>query len=90
MDTERRSALLTIDMESVEIALELENSAALTRVSAFVDTPALVIGRTVVQGQINDKMIRQIVKLEREEDWDVAMFQRRAPARMPCAPALAV
>jgi len=30
-----------------------------------------VIGRTVVQGQISDKMIEQIVELEREEGWGV-------------------
>jgi hypothetical protein len=38
----------------------------------FVGTPALVIGRTVVQGQISDKMIRRIIELEREEGWNVA------------------
>lgn len=65
-------AKLVADMESVEIARELENSAALARLFAFVGTPALVIGRTVVQGQISDKMIRQIIDLEREEGWDVA------------------
>jgi len=66
------SAQLVADMDSHEIAQELENSAALARVFAFVGTPALVIGRTVIQGQISDKMIRQIIDLEREEGWDVA------------------
>ncbi|MQQ10495.1 thioredoxin domain-containing protein [Epibacterium sp. SM1979] len=65
-------AQLIADMNSVDIARELENSAALARVFAFVGTPALVIGRTVVQGQISDKMIRQIIDLEREEGWDIA------------------
>ena len=63
-------AQLIADMNSAEIARELENSAALARVFAFVGTPALVIGRTVVQGQISDKMIRKIIDLEREEGWD--------------------
>ena len=62
---------LVADMESTEIAQELDNSAALARVFAFVGTPALVIGRTVVQGQISDKMIGQIVELEREVGWGV-------------------
>lgn len=65
-------AQLVADMESRKIARELEDSAALARVFAFVGTPALVIGRTVIQGQISDKMIRQIIDLEREEGWDVA------------------
>ena len=56
-------------MESRDVELELENSAALSRVFAFVGTPALVIGRTVVQGQISDKMIGKIVALEREDGW---------------------
>ena len=60
---------LIADMESAEVVLELENSSALARVFAFVGTPALVIGRTVVQGQISDKMIRAIIDLEREEGW---------------------
>ena len=63
---------LVADMESPEVARELENSAALAQVFAFVGTPALVIGRTVVQGQVSDRMIRRIIDLEREEGWDVA------------------
>ena len=63
---------LNTDMLSDEIATELEESAALARVFAFVGTPALVIGRTVVQGQVSDNMIREIIALEREEGWDAA------------------
>lgn len=60
---------LVEDMNSPETSRELEDSAALARLFAFVGTPALVIGRTVVQGQISDQMIRRIVELEREEGW---------------------
>jgi protein-disulfide isomerase len=63
------SKKLITDMESAEITRELEKSAALARVFAFVGTPALVIGRTVVQGQISDRMVREIIELEREEGW---------------------
>ena len=63
------SKKLVTDMESAEITRELEDSAALARVFAFVGTPALVIGRTVVQGQISDRMVREIIELEREEGW---------------------
>jgi protein-disulfide isomerase len=60
---------LIADMSSEAVAEELENSAALSRVFAFVGTPALVIGRTVIQGQVSDKMIDRIIALEREEGW---------------------
>ena len=63
------SEKLVADMQSAAIARELEDSAALARVFAFVGTPALVIGRTVVQGQISDNMVREIIALEREEGW---------------------
>ncbi|SDO86861.1 Protein-disulfide isomerase [Lutimaribacter pacificus] len=63
---------LVADMESPEVVRELENSSALARVFAFVGTPALVVGRTVVQGQISDKMVRRIIELEREEGWNAA------------------
>ena len=63
---------LVSDMESAEVVRELENSSALARVFSFVGTPALVIGRTVVQGQISDRMLREIIDLEREEGWDAA------------------
>jgi protein-disulfide isomerase len=63
-------ARLLSDMQSPEIALELQDSAALSRVFAFVGTPALVIGRTVVQGQVSDNIIGQIIKLEQEDGWE--------------------
>lgn len=63
------NAQLIRDMDSAEIERELENSAALARVFRFVGTPALVIGKTVVQGQISDGLIREIIDLERQEGW---------------------
>ena len=67
MDSGKRSTLLVL---GADVAQELENSSALAQVFAFVGTPELVIGRTVVQGQISDKMIRKIIDMEREEGWD--------------------
>ena len=61
---------LIMDMESAEVVQELENSSALARVFAFVGTPALVIGRTVVQGQIRDKLIHEIIDVEGSEGWN--------------------
>lgn len=61
---------LMADMDSPEIARELEDSAALARLFGFVGTPALVIGRTVIQGQIDARTIRRIIAQEREAGWD--------------------
>lgn len=68
-DLEINEEQLLIDIDSKEVSQELEDSAALSRVLAFVGTPALVIGRTVVQGQVSDGAIKSIIELEREEGW---------------------
>ncbi len=60
---------LRADMNSASVLRELENSAALSRHFALVGTPAMVIGRTVVQGRISKKMLQKIVSLERKEGW---------------------
>lgn len=60
---------LLADMNSDDVGEELEDSAALSRALSLVGTPALVIGRTVVQGQVSNSMIDKIIALEREEGW---------------------
>ena len=60
---------LLADMNSDDVVRELEDSAALSRALSLVGTPALVIGRTIVQGQVSDTLIDKIVALERDEGW---------------------
>ena len=60
---------LAADMNSERVLLDLENSAALARIFAFIGTPAMVIGRTVIQGEISERTIRDVVAREREEGW---------------------
>lgn len=60
---------LIADMNSEDINNQLQDSAALSRVFAFVGTPALVIGRSVVQGQINDRGIEAIIEMESDGAW---------------------
>ena len=60
---------LRADMNSASVLLELENSASLSRLFAFVGTPAMVIGRTVVQGRVSSRTFQKIVNLERKEGW---------------------
>lgn len=67
-DIEVDAARLIADMDSPAITRELEDSAALARLFAFVGTPALVIGRTVVQGQVSDRTIQRLLALEREDE----------------------
>lgn len=57
------------DMQSPDVIRELENSAALSRLFGFIGTPALVIGRTVIQGKITDRMVREIADMERQSNW---------------------
>ena len=59
---------LLSDMNSEEVAEELQDSAALSRAFALVGTPALVIGRTAVQGLVSDRMIERIIQLERNDE----------------------
>ena len=60
---------LAADMNGERVLLDLENSAALARIFAFIGTPAMVIGRTVIQGEISERTIRDVVAREREEGW---------------------
>ncbi len=62
-------ANLTADMNGDRVLLELENSAALARIFAFIGTPAMVIGRTVIQGEISERTIQDLVERERTEGW---------------------
>lgn len=60
---------LVADMNGDRVLLDLENSAALARIFAFIGTPAMVIGRTVIQGEISERTIRDVVAREREQGW---------------------
>ena len=53
------------DMAGEEIVQELLISAALAKIFVFIGTPAIVIGRTVIQGEIGDRMLGQIIDQER-------------------------
>ena len=61
---------LVLDMSSDSVTRELEDSSALSRLFAFVGTPALVVGRTVIQGQVSDATLKKIIELEREQGWE--------------------
>ena len=60
-------ARLEADMESTDIDLELHVSAALARRFGFIGTPALVIGKTAVLGEIGERVTRELIATERKE-----------------------
>lgn len=62
-------ARLIADMDGESVLREIEQSAVLSEIFAFIGTPAMVIGRTVIQGQVSDQTLRNIVELERAEGW---------------------
>jgi hypothetical protein len=53
------------DMAGDEVARILLDSAALAEIFAFIGTPAMVIGRTVVQGEISSELLEKIIDQER-------------------------
>ncbi|WP_091846838.1 DsbA family protein [Palleronia pelagia] len=57
------------DMQSEEIVGELMVSKALARTFGFIGTPAMVVGGTVIQGEITEGVLRRLVEIEREEGW---------------------
>jgi protein-disulfide isomerase len=55
------------DMQSPGVAHDIAESTALARLFGFVGTPSLVVGRTVVVGQIDDATLRALIARERED-----------------------
>jgi protein-disulfide isomerase len=57
------------DMQSDEVVDELMISRALARVFGFIGTPAMVVGGTVIQGEIAEGVLRRLIEIERGEGW---------------------
>jgi predicted DsbA family dithiol-disulfide isomerase len=58
---------LLADMESPAVARELAESRALAELFAFAGTPALVVGRTVVNGAVSGATLEALIARERED-----------------------
>lgn len=58
---------LAEDMQSRSVTAALDQTRALARLFSFIGTPSLVIGKTVVQGEISKAHLRDLVSLERPE-----------------------
>jgi len=63
---------LLADIDGPEVRAALERSAALAQIFGLIGTPALVIGRVVVVGEVRLDTIKQIVDIERNDGWQQA------------------
>ncbi|WP_299821783.1 DsbA family protein [uncultured Jannaschia sp.] len=57
---------LLADMRGDAVAREIAESEALGRLFAIIGTPAIVVGRTVVQGAVDIETVEALVEMERE------------------------
>lgn len=58
---------LIADMKGSAVAARLDRSRNLARLFGVVGTPAIVVGRTLVQGEVGDRTLRRLIELERAE-----------------------
>ena len=58
---------LRADMTSEGVRREIAESSALAKTFRFIGTPALVVGRTVVQGEIDDATLERLIERERAD-----------------------
>ena len=56
---------LAADMVSPEIQTQIQRSLALARILGLIGTPAIVVGNTVVQGQIDEHTLARLIERER-------------------------
>lgn len=61
------AARMRADMASAEVAHDIAESRGLARLFGFPGTPALVVGRTVVVGEIADATLTALIARERED-----------------------
>lgn len=55
------------DMESPDVTASLDRARALAQLFAFIGTPSLVVGRTVVEGEISKSRLRTLARMERSD-----------------------
>lgn len=61
------AARMVADMESPGVAQEIAESTALARLFAFPGTPGLVVGRTLVDGALDDAALAALIDRERAD-----------------------
>ena len=58
---------LLADMSGPDVAARLRNTEAVARIFGFIGTPALVVGRTVVIGNVSEATIAALIDQERQD-----------------------
>ena len=66
------AARLEADMASPVVSRRIAETGALALRFGFAGTPAMVIGRTVVQGEVSTAVLRQLTEAERDNGWRAA------------------
>lgn len=56
-----------LDMNGADVLREIQTSTAIARLFGFIGTPAIVVERTAVQGAIEERTLKQLIEMEREE-----------------------
>lgn len=62
---------MILDMESERVSELIYESRALARIFGFIGTPAIIVGRTVIQGEISELNLMRLIERERQ-DGDIA------------------
>ena len=57
-------SLLRADMNSVTVTRALERTAALASALRLTGTPTLIVGRTIVQGEITQRQLERLIDVE--------------------------
>jgi protein-disulfide isomerase len=58
---------LHTDMKSAATTLAIQHTSALASALGLLGTPALVVGRTIVQGEITPRQLERLIKNERHQ-----------------------
>ncbi len=58
---------LIADMQSPEIEQEIRTGKALAKLFGIVGTPALIVGRTLVMGELDEPTLERLIERERAE-----------------------
>ena len=56
---------LRVDMNSSITTLAIQRTSALASALSLIGTPALVVGRTIVQGEITRSQLERLIENER-------------------------
>jgi protein-disulfide isomerase len=66
VDLGMNQSQLRVDMDSQITTLAIQRTSALASTLSLIGTPALVVGRTIVQGEITRRQLDRLIENERQ------------------------